>query len=482
MCKIMSVSNTKNIPLDKLDEHLLFLRDQVTAANKDGFGYAMSFEDEVFTEKFVNPDDFKGMLKSIHPKMNNRLFDWSGSMSEGKFYPETAPLAIIAHGRTSTNIKGYADYSHPFFDEQTKQAFVHNGVVSIPVDHSYYTTTPNDSEYLAHVFWDKGLKGVAEVSGYYAFLNLKTGGKLEVVKDNRANLYGAFCPTLDGYIFATADYMIRAYAGKFSLEISNILALQDCSYASVASNRIEKVKTFRKVADDITLTSEQEKAFKDYSKPSSGYVGSTYRAGSYGSDYSGKRLTSPASTVGKGDAKSGVKSGKKASQKNAGETTPIVDTTTTASTKKACTTGRELLTLVQNRKGETIAVPSAKGESELLDNYRVSRITGKMLTKGMSAEGLSSPEVYELAVLEYGTEKAAELFPHCKTAFQNALIAFEFDNMNKAESVEEEIDAFARACEVQDAMRNDPFYFSDDVPPLDTEDFYHQRFNRKGDT
>lgn len=269
MCKIMGISNLTKIPHADLDKHLLKLRDIVCVANNDGFGYALSYQDEVFSEKFTRPNDFKGMLKStLHEKLNFDLFNvFEDSLAQGKYYENVMPKAVVAHGRTSTNTKGLPEYSHPFFDQKTKSAFVHNGVVDVTYPMLYNLETANDSEYLANVFWHEGLNGLAEISGYFAFMNLKENGLIELVKDDRASLHAAFSADLDGYIFATIPFMIESYAREFKISISNVVPVMDNMSAKIMGSKIfdqERLPDREHAA--MVLSYQQRQAFKDYGR------------------------------------------------------------------------------------------------------------------------------------------------------------------------------------------------------------------------
>lgn len=266
MCKIMAVTNLTKIPHDQLDKHLLELKDIVTVANTDGFGYSLSYEDCVFAEKFTKPSDFKGMLKSIHPKQDNSLFNYDGSVSYGHYHENVTPIAVIAHGRTSTNVKGYPEYSHPFYNSVKGEAFIHNGVVDVPAVHDYLgqLETPNDSEFLAMSYWDKGVKALQDIFGYFAFFNLKKDGVIEVIKDDAAYLYGSYCTTLQGYIFATTSFMIESYARKFSLEISTPLPVSNNMHAVIQKDKMISLKEFKRFDKRYKLTAQEQKAFKDY--------------------------------------------------------------------------------------------------------------------------------------------------------------------------------------------------------------------------
>jgi predicted glutamine amidotransferase len=266
MCRIMAVTNLTKIEPEKLNEHLTQIRDLVCEANKDGFGLGLSFKKSTYAEKFTDPKDFKGIgLSSLDSKLDHPLFWYNGSLSYGELPSDERPLAGIFHGRTSTNYKGMPEYSHPFVNEKSGDLFIHNGVVSIPKDHEFDLITKNDSEYLANVHWSKGINGVKDSEGYYAYLNLKKNGVTQLVKDDMANLYGAYCKTLNGYIFATIENMIHRYAKALKLEITAVMPVTDCFTATIRLDAIKNQSEFTKAQPMAReLTAKERKAFKDY--------------------------------------------------------------------------------------------------------------------------------------------------------------------------------------------------------------------------
>ena len=271
MCRIMSLTNVSKIK--DLDATMLQLRDLVSKHNNDGFGYSVSYKSNLFTEKFIKPSDFVGLNKTLlHDKMALPIFDNSNSLSHGEHGEK--PLAIIAHGRTSTNLKGDVNYSHPFVKHDN--AFIHNGVIDVPRKHDFDLITENDSEYLANVFWKHGHSGLNRVSGYFAFMNLKLNGKMEIAKDNIASLYAAYIPALDSYVFATLENMIVEFCNNMQLQSTRISPVTSMQYFVVQGSKISASTSITKSVKVKQLTASEKKAFKDYSKPTKGF--NEYRA------------------------------------------------------------------------------------------------------------------------------------------------------------------------------------------------------------
>lgn len=265
MCRIMTMTNLSKVK--NLEEMALKMRDLVSEGNKDGFGYALSYKNSIFAEKFINPLDFKSLAEGpgLHEKMELDIFDNNFSCSYGT--QGEKPLSIIAHGRTSTNSKGYVEWSHPFVNLNDDSAFIHNGVVTVPNKHAYKgnLSTNNDSEYLANVYWHEGMKGVSSIDGYFAFMNLRMNGVVEIVKDNTASLYAAYCPALDSYIFATLETMITRFAFDLKLEITKILSVTSMMSFTIQQNKLLNKASFKKnVTKQRRLSELEKRAFKDY--------------------------------------------------------------------------------------------------------------------------------------------------------------------------------------------------------------------------
>jgi predicted glutamine amidotransferase len=255
----MSISNVTKIK--NLDATLLKVRDLVCEANRDGFGYSISYKSNLFSEKFIKPEDFVGLNKTLlHDKMMLPVFDNSHSLSHGSHGDR--PLAITAHGRTSTNWKGDVEYSHPFV--KGDNAFIHNGVVDVPRSHQFDLMTDNDSEYLANVYWKQGINGLSKISGYFAFMNLKLNGKLEVVRDNTASLYAAYVPDLDTYVFATTEGMITRLCTFLDVQCTKVSPVTAMRYFTVQGSKINNVAIIQKGTRAKRLSEKEKKAFKDY--------------------------------------------------------------------------------------------------------------------------------------------------------------------------------------------------------------------------
>lgn len=262
MCKILAITNLKNVELDS--KIMKNVRDIVCEWNKDGFGYALSDGINIKCEKFIKPDEFE--------EMSNIKF--RSSMMDYPFLEEThrdygslkkRPISLIAHGRTSTNSVSVAA-CHPFLDDDNKptKAFIHNGVISDENVHDFKLKTSNDTEILANVFWNFGVDGMEEITGYYATMNLFDDGRIHFVKDDMADLYFAYVLDIDSYIVATKKEMIEKLCELQDWENYMIKEIKPCVDFIVRENEIIEYSTFTKTKEDYNLNDDEKKAFKDY--------------------------------------------------------------------------------------------------------------------------------------------------------------------------------------------------------------------------
>jgi len=261
MCKIMGISNIEKIKSDELNNLTLILRNIVCEANRDGFGYAIAGGGELFAEKFLAPEDFEGYeAKAIHPKMKEKIFKGADNWQVGN--RPKKPKAIIAHGRTSTNYKGMVEYSHPFCNDEF--AFIHNGVVDVDFEKEYPLETDNDSEYLAHHFWTAGTKGLSEITGYFAFMNLNKDGKINIVRDDVAQLHSVYIESLDAYVFATTASMLSKFLTLTKFIGTKIYEVKENTGFMVDGDKISSVVKVKKMARHKKMTTKEKQAFKDY--------------------------------------------------------------------------------------------------------------------------------------------------------------------------------------------------------------------------
>lgn len=283
MCKIMLISNFKTLLKNKNSKSYAFtlntIKDIVTKHNNDGFGFSMSSEKDIY---YYRQLDTRADVSLNNINYDNDLFLPSEDVQtninnfEYEFF-KNINFAIF-HGRTSTN--GYSvEHCHPYYklDENKKviASMVHNGVIDIECESSYEKIaenclTDNDTELLFNHYYDTGIKGLKDVSGYFAFYNLRYESSInqvicDIVRDDDAPQY---CLKIDDcYILATKKDMIIELLTRFKLKnyINSIVPMKDNVFfrLDVNSDIIEK-GTIKKHDFTRELSEKELLAFKDY--------------------------------------------------------------------------------------------------------------------------------------------------------------------------------------------------------------------------
>lgn len=226
MCKIFCMTNATRV--DVSPRLLGILRDAVTrTTDRDGFGWVAQHTEggALAGEKTTTPaswrplESYSGGRTHTLPvvvRTSTQFGDlptWTpGSGSRGKKRPSTVGKysSLLAHGRYSTNTVSLAN-THPMLSDTGDVALIHNGVVS---DHGHLPPgilkTNNDTEILLRHWEEGGVEAVEEsVGGYYAFCVLQPDGRTHVVRDSSAVLYITYSRTVDSYLLATTEEILR---------------------------------------------------------------------------------------------------------------------------------------------------------------------------------------------------------------------------------------------------------------------------------
>lgn len=203
MCKIAIL--THHNPAE-LKATITALWRTMAKTERDGYGAA-----------WVTPSGRIGWARSSAPEFSVTLPDFCSG-----FYDDAGDLtsdggALLVHGRTATcgvNLEN----THPLV--LGNSALIHNGIVSSTRFHNTETTC--DSELLLHAWRAEGLPAVArDISGYYAFGVITIKSKqvtLDVVRDNRANLWAGTLPQANGWAFATTQELLRVVGASPAAE------------------------------------------------------------------------------------------------------------------------------------------------------------------------------------------------------------------------------------------------------------------------
>lgn len=245
MCKILAITNLKNIVLDQ--KTLESIKDVLCAYDRDGFGFAVSHEDKsVFQYRTTETKALSGID-------SNRAFLLQGTtpltLKVGRQRRETQVSGIF-HGRMSTNSVS-VDNTHPFA-LSSGGALIHNGVV---YDDGYLDDlkTDCDTEILA-VYWNIG--GVNEiqtnVSGYAAMAILDQG-QLHVIRDDRATLFMAWSQRLETFIIATTIDILKSIGSILNAELTDINRVNDNSHLIFESNTLVGLGEFTLQSDAVNF-------------------------------------------------------------------------------------------------------------------------------------------------------------------------------------------------------------------------------------
>jgi predicted glutamine amidotransferase len=234
MCKIFAMTNVTKVKVSK--ELLNVVRDAVCRlSDRDGFGYAVNTLDgQLWGERTTNPFDLDALAhKPVN--MTNQLPIVS---AQNSFGPKDAVnnVSFIAHGRMSTNQVNIQN-THPFVNKQV--ALIHNGVVSDPHGAVSGLTTNCDTEILLKL-WEQGeIEAIEEhAAGYYAVALLDTSGQLHIVRDSRASLFIAYSETVDSYLIATTETIIKEIAKNMNWKVEEVQPIVDNVYAVFSGNDI----------------------------------------------------------------------------------------------------------------------------------------------------------------------------------------------------------------------------------------------------
>lgn len=225
MCKIMIIPKVFNNK--KAMQFLKASAPKMSKNDNDGLGYAaMHTNGKISIEKWLNPSDaFKrrnlalsNEALALNP-LKNFLRDYSAeSYSQyGEGYESSRVASIIYHTRMATCEKSM-DNVHPFVRDNT--VLIHNGVISNP-DAFPPLQSSCDSEALLNAYVElnvpEKLHAVQELSdnlqGYYAagvFSEKSDGTKiLDIIKDNRAQLFVCYIAELKTEVFCTDAKILR---------------------------------------------------------------------------------------------------------------------------------------------------------------------------------------------------------------------------------------------------------------------------------
>jgi hypothetical protein len=289
MCKVFAMTNVSQFKVNA--KFISTVRNEVCRhADQDGFGYALlSKKGEIGGERTMRPLNFRPLIDPTGPKTTKQLpIVLDADNSFGKI-DLTCPKTFIAHGRLSTNQVSLPN-THPFVSDEGDIALIHNGVVRDPTDGIKKNLVSScDSEILLRYFERGGVEAIEKmVYGYYAVAAVDKNGLMHLFRDDRADLYIAWCKTVDSFIIATTAEIIRNVAKEMKWKIEHPEEILEKSYTVFDSNNILSHRAISPRTSEYAGTGYwNQDAWK-------GNGASVYNRG--GGDNSGKKSTTTSET------------------------------------------------------------------------------------------------------------------------------------------------------------------------------------------
>ncbi len=234
MCKIFTLTNTSKIK--KLNKTVNVIAKELAKYEQDGFGYTIQGKDGIYGERILDSDDFSTAFQA-------RILDmpWLETNYNRFGTKSAATGAGMFHGRTSTNAKTLIN-THPI--NKHNWSLIHNGVVS---NHGsdYTRITSNDTEHLVKYLGTEGIKAIeANITGYYAITAISPTGELHIIKDSIANLMCAYIDTIDSYVYATTEALIKDICKSLNWTHSIVSAVKSNTYLIYKGNELVSNTTF----------------------------------------------------------------------------------------------------------------------------------------------------------------------------------------------------------------------------------------------
>ncbi len=230
MCLLFALSDTSKVSQQDLQRLLLMVSSEFGRTQRDGFGFALGDANSPtpYIERYAKPTDFMGPGRLAQHLQEAGWMgkyalhgDWeqSGDWSKLK---HTGPL--IVHGRTATSGVALKN-THPF--HKNGWTLAHNGVVQwhgpkLPLESTC------DSEHLLNCY--TSLQGPASfgtcITGWFATLAIDPAGMLRVAKCAMTDLYFAWSPKWQTYVFSTNAPWLVNVSTMLSLDCTRPLALE----------------------------------------------------------------------------------------------------------------------------------------------------------------------------------------------------------------------------------------------------------------
>lgn len=217
MCKVVAFTNLSK--MKNIQKLTSLIQHEVQKTEKDGFGLAIQSESGLYIEKAL------GKEFNTRPVPNYFPFAKKHREASGKIGKKLG--AGIFHGRTSTNDLSLIN-THPI--QKNDWTLIHNGVVTNNGP-KYSMKTTNDTEHLVHYLSTSGINELAKnLTGYYAAAAFCPSGKLHIFRDKIAPLHFCYVESIDSFIFATTELLIKNITKGMQLKHDSIQEMQDDTY------------------------------------------------------------------------------------------------------------------------------------------------------------------------------------------------------------------------------------------------------------
>lgn len=265
MCKILTFTNFEKLKTKKASEAIGKI---IQKSEQDGYGYAIQGQTNVYGEKTISENFISRMFEQHIVKLP--IFEKTYEKF-GKYEKPKGPAMF--HGRTCTNDYGLLN-CHPL--EKQDYYLIHNGVVR-DNGPNYKKVTTNDTEDLLHRF----IQGIDQVeknlTGYYAFAAIDPNGRLHIVRDAIAELYIAWSPDAESFIFGTTELLIKSSCQALNIKHGPIEKMLEDTYLIFEKNKLVHQQSI----DSLGYEYEQAK----YAEKSLGYSLYSEPYYSYKDDY-----------------------------------------------------------------------------------------------------------------------------------------------------------------------------------------------------
>lgn len=287
MCKIAMMSGIKPKYVKNAWALAKVLAPYMSVSDDDGFGYAaITKKGDIFIERWLDNDmafrfkEGNKYDKEINAQLGAALVPLESNYTSVGKVERNEAVAIMLHARMATCAKGIKNV-HPFKVDDV--AIIHNGVISnhaqvlgkYDANNTRLSTCDSESIAFSYSANKVGLTPDAikqlgdDMTGYYAcgVLTKDTKGHpiMDVFKSSSANLYGAFIPQIDAFLYSTSLDILKD-------------AVKECGFSYMRPHKVKEGNLIRH--DAVTGKASVVANFSER-----GYGYSSYPSSYYGEDW-----------------------------------------------------------------------------------------------------------------------------------------------------------------------------------------------------